>query len=89
VLFVDTPTSREYILKDYPALKKRKNPLMEFKWVPKDVSMFNNEINVYDDKVSIVSLAKNEMLGVIIESHEIAKTMKSIFQMAWKAGKNN
>lgn len=85
-LFLDTPKSREYILKDYPPLKKKKNPLMDFKWVPKDVANFNNEINVYDDKVSIVSLEKNEMLGVIIESHEIAKTMKSIFQMAWKAG---
>lgn len=87
VLFFDTPTSRKYILKDYPPLKKKKNPLMDFRWVPKGITKFNNEINVYNDKVSIVSLAKNEMLGVIIESHEIAQTMKSIFQMAWKSGR--
>jgi sugar-specific transcriptional regulator TrmB len=86
VLFMDTPLSRQYILKDYPARKKKKDPLLEFKWIPKDIQPFKNEINIYDDKVSIVSLAKNELFGVIIESHEIAKIHKAMFELAWRAG---
>jgi sugar-specific transcriptional regulator TrmB len=89
VLFVDSPRTRKYITKDYPALKEKMDPLMEFKWIPKDVPPFNNEINIYNDKVAIVSLAKNELFGVIIESHEIAKVHKAMFQLAWKAAKKN
>ncbi len=45
---------------------------------------FANEINIYDDKVSIVSFGKNEVVGMIIESPEIANTQRAIFMMAWE-----
>lgn len=45
---------------------------------------FSNEINIYDDKVSIVSFGKNEVVGMIIESPEIANTQRAIFMMAWE-----
>ena len=45
---------------------------------------FANEINIYDDKVSIVSFGKNEVVGLIIESPEIANTQRAIFMMAWE-----
>ena len=83
VLVEDTATVRKYLLSEYPS---KKDPLMDIRWIPKDVPHFENEINIYNDKVSIVSLAKNEILGVMIESHEIAKTHRAIFEMAWKAG---
>jgi sugar-specific transcriptional regulator TrmB len=82
----DTYDSRKYLLEQYPPLKAKKDPLMEIRWAPKDIPIFHNETNIYDDKVSIVSLAKNELLGVVIESHEIAQLHKAMFQMAWKAG---
>ena len=48
---------------------------------------FTNEINIYDNKVAIVSL-RGELIGMIIESEEIANTQRAIFQMAWEfAGK--
>jgi sugar-specific transcriptional regulator TrmB len=48
---------------------------------------FTNEINIYDNKVAIVSL-RDELIGMIIESDEIARTQRTIFQMAWEfAGK--
>lgn len=87
VLVEDTVRVRNYLFNEYPPLSSKKDPLMEIRWIPKDVPKFANEINIYNDKVSIVSLAKNELLGLVIESHEIAKTHKSIFEMAWKAGK--
>ncbi len=45
---------------------------------------FANEINIYDDKVGIVSFSKNEVMGMIIESPEIANTQRAIFMMAWE-----
>lgn len=50
---------------------------------------FNNEIKIYDNKVSIISFGKGDSLfGVIIESKEVAETQRQIFEMAWRfAGK--
>lgn len=49
---------------------------------------FANEINIYDDKVAIVSFGKDEIVGMIIESTEVADTQRAIFSMAWEfAGK--
>jgi len=46
---------------------------------------FANEINIYDDKVAIVSFGKNgDAMGMIIESAEIANTQRAIFMMAWE-----
>ncbi|MFA4814966.1 MAG: helix-turn-helix domain-containing protein [Candidatus Gracilibacteria bacterium] len=45
---------------------------------------FSNEINIYDDKISIVSFGKKEVVGIIIESSEIANTQRAIFMMAWE-----
>lgn len=89
MLVEDTKIVRKYLLSEYPPLSSKKDPLMEIRWIPKDVPHFENEINIYNDKISIVSLAKNELLGVIIESHEISKTHRAIFEMAWKAGIKN
>lgn len=58
----------------------------ESRLVPVDKFDFSPEINIYDDKVAIMSLA--EEFGVIIESKEIAEAQKKIFDLAWEtAGK--
>lgn len=49
--------------------------------VPADQFDFSPEINIYDDKVAIMSLG--EEFGVIIESKEIATAQKKIFELAW------
>ena len=38
---------------------------------------------IYDDKVATISLEKDEMIGVIIESMSNAETSRSIFKLAW------
>lgn len=86
-LFVDSPISRKYIIKDYPVKKKKVDPLLDFKWIPKEISPFNIGLNIYNDKVTLVSLVKDELLGVIIDSHEIYKIHKAMFELAWKAAK--
>ncbi|AKM82329.1 TPA: hypothetical protein DD449_04515 [Candidatus Berkelbacteria bacterium] len=41
-----------------------------------------NEINIYADKMIIITYAP-EPFGVLIESKEIAQTQRAIFEMAW------
>lgn len=44
---------------------------------------FRGEINVYGNKVSIISL-KNEIIGLIVESQQVADNMRAIFELAWR-----
>lgn len=48
---------------------------------------FNGEINIYGNKVSIVSLTK-EVVGLIIESQQIANNMRAIFRLAWRGAQD-
>ncbi len=45
---------------------------------------FKNEINIYDDKVAIISFGADKIIGMVIESPEIANTQRAIFMMAWE-----
>lgn len=83
-IYMDTPLSRQYHEKDYPTDGES---LSQFRFFPKSVKGLNNEINIYDDKVAIVSLGKYELLGVIIEGKEIANTHRAIFETAWLSAK--
>ena len=59
--------------------------IREIRLVPAKDFDFTNEINVYDHKVAICSLASQpQMFGVIIESKEVAETQRQIFEMAWR-----
>lgn len=49
--------------------------------------VFQNEMNIYDDKVLIFCLDKGNEYGVVIESKEIAAMQRGIFEMAWKGWK--
>ncbi len=67
-----------------------KKSFREIRLVPKEHFNFTNEINVYDDKVAIVSFKDVPLIGMIIESLEIANTQRDIFKMAWEyAGRLN
>ncbi len=52
------------------------------KLIPFDKFPFTNEINIYDDKVSIISF-KDELIGMIIESVEISNSQRAIFNLCW------
>lgn len=58
----------------------------ELRLVPEDKYDFSNEINIYDDKFSIISFSEG-LIGMIIESKEIADTQRAIFRMAWEFAK--
>ncbi|MFH1088267.1 MAG: helix-turn-helix domain-containing protein [Patescibacteria group bacterium] len=67
--------------------KHDKTEARESRLVPIDRFNFSPEINIYDDKVAIMSLA--EEFGIIIESKEIAEAQKKIFDLAWEAAKKH
>lgn len=60
--------------------------LVEILFVNPKQFMFEYEINIYGNKVSIVSLKQSEMLGLILESPVYAQTQRSIFNLAWMGG---
>jgi len=57
--------------------------LREIRLISKEQFNFTNEINIYDDKLAIISF-KDELIGMIIESPEIANTQRAIFKMVWE-----
>ena len=44
---------------------------------------FEYEITIYGNRVAILSLNRNELMGLIIESPVYAETQRAIFQLAW------
>ena len=55
----------------------------EIRLIPANQFDFTNEINIYEDKVAIISF-KGELIGMIIESIEIANSQRAIFNMCWQ-----
>jgi len=44
---------------------------------------FSIEINIYNNKVALMSFKKEELMGVIIESKEIANTFRTMHKFFW------
>jgi len=69
---------------DTPLARERKaNDIMEYRdtsLVPQDKFPVPSDIEIYNNKVMIASW--KEKLGVIIESKEIATTLRSVFKLA-------
>src|SRR4030042_565635 len=67
VIAPDSPLAKEYQKRDTKELRQTK--LISEKDYP-----FSIEINVYGNKVALISYKPNELMAVIIESKEITKT---------------
>lgn len=76
-----------YLSKDTPLerqeAKKDKKYLRQSHHLPAKLFDISNEINIYDGKVSIITL-KNEKIGILIQSQEIYHSMKVVFEVLWK-----
>ena len=64
---------------------KGKEELREVYLISKEDYPFNNEINIYDDKVAIIS--HEDQIGVIIQNQNIADAQRAIFNFAFKYAK--
>ncbi len=70
----DSEEAREHQKNDIQELRKTR-------LINQELFPFSNEINIFKNKICIISY--KDLLGIIIESTEIAKTQKSIFELAW------
>lgn len=77
-----------YISKDTPLerqeAEKDKKYLRQSHHLPAKLFDISNEINIYDGKVSIITL-KNEKIGILIQSQEIYHSLKIVFEVLWKS----
>ncbi|MBU1083367.1 hypothetical protein KKE14_02945 [Patescibacteria group bacterium] len=63
--------------------EKNIKELRRVKFVPADKYKFTNEIDIYGDKIAIISLDKDNLYGVIIKSKSIADTQRNIYELLW------
>ena len=65
-------------------LKKRdKKELREIRFLPKGFKI-NTHTQIYGNKIAILTLRKEQLIGVIIENKDIVETQKSLFEFLWK-----
>lgn len=57
--------------------------LVEVLLVNRKEFSFENEISIYENKVAVISLNPEEPMALLIESPTFAKSMRSIFNLAW------
>lgn len=86
-IVADLPEVRQFFEENYKSRKQRE--LTEIRYIDPDKmdSLFNNEMNIYGDKVAIMHLEKGNEYGVLIEGHDIASMHKTIFEMVWNGMK--
>ena len=73
-----TPKAKAFFTEE-----KNRDQLRRVKFILPERYNFENEIDIYDDNISITSLAKDNEYGVIIRSKSIAKGLRSIFELLW------
>lgn len=79
-----SPTTVESVHAMDPFLPKSFDPnLLEILLVNKDQFPFDNEVFIFNNKVCVVSLNADELLGLVVESATFARTMKAVFDLAW------
>lgn len=66
---------------EYSPPKEAKG-LWEYRKLPKEKFPMHGELTVYGNKIAMVAL-KGKLIGVIIESKEMAIMVRSMFELAW------
>jgi sugar-specific transcriptional regulator TrmB len=69
-------------MKDYKG-----NEVTDIVFIDNNLFPFSTEINLYNGKVSFVTFSEKEHMGVIVQSEEIFRTLKSVFEFCWFFGK--
>lgn len=67
------------------ARAKTYNPAITEARVLRGVTSFPTAIQVYENKISYLTLSKEKIVGVIIEDKDIADMMRLVFEASWAA----
>lgn len=85
-LILDTPYARKWM-----KVFKRSDRFTEFRWIKREqlpnIDEFGGEINIYEDKVSMLFLKKPNQMGILIESSILSNLLKGLFELAWQTTK--
>jgi len=68
--------------------KSVKDKNTEIRYIVNEKFIFDNEIDLYDNKVWIMLYWTNEMFWLLIESKSIYDMLVSLFDLLWKNGTN-
>lgn len=79
-IYKNNPELARYLEKSQEQLRVAR--ILDEKYFP-----VNNETNIYKNKIAIASYG-TEMFGMIIESEEIARSQKAVFELAWRGAEN-
>ncbi|MDR0650650.1 MAG: hypothetical protein LBG59_04545 [Candidatus Peribacteria bacterium] len=61
----------------------------ELTYISDALFQLSNEINLYgDDKIALMMFGENEMMGLLIKSKMLYKTLNSLFDLTWKTQRN-
>ncbi len=66
--------------------KRAKEELREIKLIPKETYNFSADVEIYGNKVAIVSF-KEDIFGIVIESEQIAQMQKMAFELMWNGAR--
>lgn len=76
-IIIDSPFARKY-LKDYY------KEITDIRFIDHKLYPFESVMQIYDNKISYITLSEKSMIGVIIHDPAIYQMNKSIFNNAWK-----
>ncbi len=79
IIAIDSVEARQWV-------EKAPYQLREIVLIPRDNKKITAAIEIYGDKVGIISLKENFM-GIIIESQQIAQMQKIAFELMWEQSK--
>ncbi len=75
--FTDGPVGRALAAKDTEQLR-------ETSLVDKSAYPLPAEIDVYEDKIAMLTFNRRDFIGILVENQDIATTLKSIFRLAFR-----
>ncbi len=80
-IVIDSPFTRNY-LKDYY------REITDTRFIDHKLFPFNTVMQIYDGKISYVTLSEKSKIGILIEDANIYQMHKSLFEFAWTHAKS-
>ena len=79
ILVIDSPftRSREY------KRKKENEGLTQVKFLPKSIPPFHTSVQIYDNKVTFLTLREKNIIGFILTDPDIYLFQKNLFELLW------
>lgn len=64
--------------------EKISDKLTDARFIPNNLFPFSSDLSIYGNRIAIASL-QGKLIGVIMESKEMASTLQSLFNLCWEA----